>query len=100
MCACTCTYLSTSNPSILKMGNIDILVYDYLQSKNITITDLPVLILKTVCKCISLSTNVSKHCTTGAIYHDIAQLLLLTIIVSDKNYTISIIDKENITINR
>ena len=34
-------------------------------------------------------------------YHDIGQLLLLTIIVNSKNWTISIIIvKENITVNR
>ena len=33
-------------------------------------------------------------------YHDIGQLLLLTIIVSSKNQTISIIVKGNITVNR
>ena len=33
-------------------------------------------------------------------YHDIGRLLLLTIIVSSKNQTISIIVKENITVNR
>ena len=32
-------------------------------------------------------------------YHDIRQLLFLTIIVSSKNCTISIIVKENITVN-
>ena len=33
-------------------------------------------------------------------YHDITRLLLLTIIVINKNYTISIIGKGNITVNR
>ena len=33
-------------------------------------------------------------------YCDIGRLLLLTIIVSSKNWTISIIVKENITVNR
>ena len=33
-------------------------------------------------------------------YYDIGRLLLLTIIVSSKNWTISIIVKENITVNR
>ena len=33
-------------------------------------------------------------------YCDIGQLLLLTIIFSGKNWTISIIVKENITVNR
>ena len=33
-------------------------------------------------------------------YHDIGQLLLITIIVSSKNCTISIIVKQNITVNR
>ena len=33
-------------------------------------------------------------------YHDIGRLLLLTIIVSSKNQMISIIVKENITVNR
>ena len=36
----------------------------------------------------------------SANYHDITQLLLLMIIGSSKNYTISIIGKENITVNR
>ena len=33
-------------------------------------------------------------------YHDIGRLLILTIIVDSKNWTISIIVKENITVNR
>ena len=33
-------------------------------------------------------------------YHDIGQLLLLTIIVNSKNWTTSIIVKEDITVNR
>ena len=33
-------------------------------------------------------------------YHDIGRLLLLTIIVNSKNWTILIIVKENITVNR
>ena len=33
-------------------------------------------------------------------YHDIGQLLLLTIIVKSKNLTISIIVKGNMTVNR
>ena len=33
-------------------------------------------------------------------YHDIGQLLLLTIIVSSKNWTISIIVKVNIMVSR
>ena len=33
-------------------------------------------------------------------YHDIGQLMLLTIIVNSKNCTISIIVKEDITVNR
>ena len=36
----------------------------------------------------------------SANYHDITRLLLLTIIVISKNYTISIIGKGNITVNR
>ena len=32
-------------------------------------------------------------------YHDIGQLLLLTIIVNSKNWTISIIVRENILVN-
>ena len=33
-------------------------------------------------------------------YHDIGRLLLITIIASSKNCTISIIVKQNITVNR
>jgi len=41
--------------------------------------------------------NIAMIC---AIYHNIVQLLLLTIIVSSKNYMILIIGKENIAINK
>ena len=44
--------------------------------------------------------NIAQLVMIRANYHNIAQLLLLTIIVSSKNYTVSIIDKENITIYR
>ena len=59
--------------------------------------------MKNVLKSIKLSLNVSKHpkvITVGADYNDITRLLPLTIIASSKNWTISIIDKENIAINR
>ena len=39
--------------------------------------------------------NVTKLVIIGTDYYDIAQLLLFTIIVCSKNYTISIIGKEN-----
>ena len=44
--------------------------------------------------------NTPKLITVNADYNDIARLLPLTIIVSSKNWTILIIDKANITINR
>ena len=48
--------------------------------------------------------NCSQMCVKIVIisndYCDIGQLLLLTIIVSSKNWTISIIVKEDITVNR
>ena len=34
MCAYTCTYLLTSDPSKLGMGNIDVLVYNYCEAKH------------------------------------------------------------------
>ena len=44
--------------------------------------------------------NTPKLIIVGADYYDITQLLPLTIIVNSKNWTILIIDKENIAINR
>jgi len=44
--------------------------------------------------------NIAIKLVVYANYHDIAQLLLLMIIASSKNYMISINSKENITINR
>ena len=44
--------------------------------------------------------NITKLLMISASYHDITRSLLLVIIVSSKNYTISIIGKENITVNR
>ena len=44
--------------------------------------------------------RMSKLITISADYHDITQLLPLMIIVIGKNCTISIIDKQNITVNR
>ena len=44
--------------------------------------------------------NTVKFVMISANYHDITRLLLVTIIVSSKNCTISIIGKENITVNR
>ena len=66
------------------------------------IIDLTISIVNTVYRCAKLSINVSKHSKFVMVsvnYHDITQLLLLTIIISE-NYTISIIDKGNITVNR
>ena len=80
------------------MGDIDILVYDYWEAtiiKIITIIALTISALNTVYKSVKLSTNVSIKCyDISANYHDITRLLLVTIIVSSKNWTISIIDKE------
>ena len=42
----------------------------------------------------------AKPVMVSARYHNITRLLLVTIIDSSKNRTISIIDKENITFNR
>ena len=44
--------------------------------------------------------NITKLLMISANYHNITRLLLLTIIVSSKNYTISIIGKDNIMVNR
>ena len=44
--------------------------------------------------------NTLKLITISADYHNITRLLSLMIIAISKNRTISIIDKENITINR
>ena len=42
--------------------------------------------------------NTVKLVTISANYHDITQLLLVTIIVSSKKHTISIIGKENVMV--
>ena len=60
-------------------------------------------IVKTVYKHVKLSINISntpKLVMVSASYHDITRLLLLMIIVISKNYTILIIGKGNITVNR
>ena len=54
-------------------------------------------------KHVKLVLSVCKNGKTAMIsddYHDIGRLLLLTIIVDSKNWTISIIVKENITVNK
>jgi len=53
-----------------------------------------------VSNCLKMCLNIAIKLVIHADYHDIAQLLLLMIIVSSKNYMILIIGKENITINR
>jgi len=68
----------------------------------ITIIDLTVSVLKTVynmSNCLKMCLNIAIKLVIRANYHDNAQLLLVMIIVSSKNYTISIIGKESITIN-
>jgi len=70
---------------------------------NITIIVLIVSVLKTVyivSNCLKMCLNIATKLVIHANYHNIVQLLLLTIIISSKNYMISIIGKENITINR
>ena len=60
-------------------------------------------LLKTGYKRVKLFLNVCKNGKIVMIsdnYHNIVRLLLLTIIVNSKNWTISIIVKENITVNR
>jgi len=67
------------------------------------IIDLIVSVLKTVynvSNCLKMCLNIVIKLVICANYHNIAQLLFLTIIVSSKNYMILIIGKENITINR
>ena len=54
-------------------------------------------VLKTIYKHVKLST---KHCKTYQDSYVSARLLLVSITVSSKNCTISIIVKENITVNR
>ena len=49
---------------------------------------------------VQMCLNTAKLVMISADYHDIERLLLLMIIVSSKNCSISIIDKKNITINR
>ena len=50
--------------------------------------------------CSQMCAKMRKIAMISDNYCDIGQLLLLTIIVSSKNWTISIIFKENITVNR
>ena len=75
-----------------------------LWSKNITIVPIIaiiIILLKHDCKYIKLFLNVhkiGKTCRDN--YHNIGRLLPLTIIVGSKNWTILIIVKENITVNR
>ena len=69
----------------------------------ITIIVLSAFALKIIYKCINLSIfvlNYCKPCHEKSNYDDILQLLLLIIIAHSKNYTILIISKENITVNR
>jgi len=67
----------------------------------ITIIDLTVLkTVYNVSNCLKMCLNIAIKLVICANYHDITQLLLLMIIVSSKNYMISIIGKENIMINR
>ena len=69
----------------------------------ITIIVSTLFLLKTDYKNIKLFLNVCKNGKIGMIsddYHNIRQLLFLIIIVISKNLTISIIVKENITVNR
>ena len=61
------------------------------------------ILLKHDCKHIELFLNVHKIGKLVILsdnYHNIGRLLPLTIIVDSKNWTISIIVKENITVNR
>lgn len=91
---------------ILWMGNIDILVYDYCEAKiNINITIITifasiVFVLINAYKCVKLACKALQLIMIGAYNHNTTQLLLLTIIVSGKKCLISIIDKQNIMINR
>ena len=60
-------------------------------------------LLKTDYKHVKLFSNVHKNGKIVIIrddYHDIGRLLLITIIDKSKNWTTSIIVKENITVNR
>ena len=69
----------------------------------IAIIVLSIFALKIVYKYINLSILyliIAKLAITKSDYDDIIRLLPLTIIVYSKNYTISIIIKENITVNR
>ena len=71
--------------------------------QSIAIIVLSIFALKIVYKCINLSILyliIAKLAMTKSDYDDIIRLLPLTIIVYSKNYTISIIIKENITVNR
>ena len=77
------------------MGDIE----NFLHITTITIIVSTLFLLKTgvcqaVLKCIQEFAMISDD------YHDIERLLLLMIIVNSKNWTISIIVKENITVNR
>ena len=56
-----------------------------------TIINLPVLVLRTTNAsiCLQMCLNIAQLVIIYAKYHDIACLLLLTIIASNKNYTIS-----------
>ena len=67
-----------------------------------TINVFTLILLKLDCKHIKLFLNVYKNGTLVIIsdnYHNLGQLLLLMIIVDIKNWAISIIVKENITVN-
>ena len=75
------------------MDDIDILLYDYCEAKlRITIIALTTYI------CSEKYLQNMSNCLQ--VFHNITRLLLVTIIVISKNYTISIITKGNITVNR
>ena len=83
--------------------NFDITIIVKQNITIIAIIVLSVFALKIAYKCINLSILyliIVKLAMTKSDYDDIIRLLPLTIIVYSKNYTISIIIKENIMVNR